>query len=724
MRVAIVHNRDPSGVINVFGPQNRERYNPKTVERVAAALESGGHTVRVIDGNMHVIEQLRDFMPRVMTHERPGMVFNMAYGIQGVSRYTHLPAMLEMLGVPYVGSNPMAHGLALDKVIAKILFENAGLPTAKFWNFATADDEFDDLTFPVIVKPKMEAVSYGVQIVNDKKALQEAVAFLIEEFKQHVLVEQFIAGREFAIGLLGNGDPEVFPIVEIDLEGDPDAIQSADEKLRQPRAKICPADLSPKKTADLIAVAKRAFRSLDLYDFARVDLRMDKKGKPFILEINSMASLGMTGTYVYGAQTAGYTYESLVNRILDVAAVRYFGQDYAGGSTAATQPTAPAMPRSVSARVRSFLRSNTSTIEDNLRRMVDMRTPPQEVDHVNAFGEWLSGQMKQLGFKEDTYPGVNVGLVRYFTNHDGDTNDVLLLSHLDTASDDDHIAFREEGTRLYGTGSAESKGGIAVALAALRALRFARALSRVKCAFLVTTDETINGARSRPIVEELAPKSKHVIGLKAGDLDGGVVVSRSGRATYRIATEYGRTKRPPTPAKVLKHFFNRLMAVQRMTSAKAGVRVGITRVDVDATFGRLPKRAEAGISVRFEKRKGAEALERRVKAVAGEKPVAGMSLEVSGRIRRPPMERTRANDTFFAEVSEIANRLNSPVSAVHRPSSSDICFAPSSTPKIDGMGPLGAGERTREEYVLRNSLIDRAALLAMVIRYCATGATP
>jgi D-alanine-D-alanine ligase len=140
VRVAVIHNRDRDGVINVFGPQNRELYNPKTVERVAAALETGGHSVRVVDGNMHLVEQLHDFMPKVIEGQRPGMVFNMAYGIQGVSRYTHLPAILEMLGVPYVGSNPMAHGLALDKVIAKIVFQSAGLPTPKFWNFASADD--------------------------------------------------------------------------------------------------------------------------------------------------------------------------------------------------------------------------------------------------------------------------------------------------------------------------------------------------------------------------------------------------------------------------------------------------------------------------------------------------------------------------------------------------------------------------------------------------------
>ena len=278
MRVAVIHNRDRAGVINVFGPQNRERYNPETVERVAASLEKGGHTVRIIDGNMHLIEQLRDFLPEVREGERPGMVFNMAYGIQGVSRYTHLPAILEMLGVHYVGSNPMAHGLALDKVIAKIVFQSSGLPTPGYWNFASADDRFEDLVFPVIVKPKMEAVSYGIRVVDNERDLRDAVKLIIDEFQQHVLVEQFIPGREFAVGLLGNGAPEVLPIVEIDLEGDPEAIQTADNKLTTPRSKICPAELADEKAGEMRELVQHAFRSLDLFDFARVDLRMDADG--------------------------------------------------------------------------------------------------------------------------------------------------------------------------------------------------------------------------------------------------------------------------------------------------------------------------------------------------------------------------------------------------------------------------------------------------------------
>ncbi|MHC4406653.1 MAG: D-alanine--D-alanine ligase family protein, partial [Planctomycetota bacterium] len=418
---------------------------------MAAGLEGGGHTVRVIDGNMHLVEQLRDFMPRVLEGQRPGMVFNMAYGIQGVSRYTHLPAILEMLGVPYVGSNPMAHGLALDKVIAKIVFQNAGLPTPGFWNFASADDQFEDLVFPVIVKPKMEAVSYGIEVVDNEADLRAAVKHIIDEFQQHVLVEQFIPGREFAVGLLGNGPPEVLPIVEIDLEGDPDAIQTAGDKLQKPRDKICPAEIPEEKAEEIRSLVRHAFQSLQLSDFARVDLRMDAEGNLYILEINSMASLGLTGTYVHAAKTAGYTYASLVNRILDVAAMRYFGRDYAADA-AEHGAEGKAKPEKLSTRVRSYLRAQAPTIEDAVRLMVEFRTPPHEVEWVNALGEWLTAQFKQLGFSVRSIPRVDVGNVLYFYNHEDDERDVLLLGHLDTAIPaGGFVPFREVGSRIYGT---------------------------------------------------------------------------------------------------------------------------------------------------------------------------------------------------------------------------------------------------------------------------------
>lgn len=716
MRVAIVHNRDQEGVINVFGPQNRERYNPRTVELVASALERGGHTVRVMDGNMHIVEQLLEFMPRVIEGERPGMVFNMAYGIQGVSRYTHLPAMLEMLGVPYVGSNPLAHGLALDKVIAKVVFANAGLPTPRFWNFASPDDRFDDLVFPVIVKPKMEAVSYGIQVVDNEDDLRDAVKELIAEFQQHILVEQFVAGRELAIGLLGNGDPEVFPIVEIDFGGDPNAIQTAQDKLREPLGKICPADLPNEQTAELRALVKRAFNSLGLFDFARVDLRLDAAGKPYILEINSMASLGRTGTYVHAAKVAGYSYDELINRILEVATVRYFGLDYLAEGK---ESVSAAKPGKLSARVRSYLRSQADTIEETLSRMVEMRTSGRESERVNAFGEWLTAQLKQMGFSAQIYPRGEVGNILYFANHQDDEDDVLLLSHLDcVTAEGSFVHYREEGNRLYGTGIAESKGGIAVALAALRALRFTRVLRRIKCGFLLTTDDTVNGVQGREFVEHHTRRARHVIGLKAASPDGELVISRSGRGTYRLETAYRRRGESATAAHVINHLFRRLRALHQLSDPAAGVYVDVRRITVDAPFGRLPDTAEATVTVRFNRPEDGQALDEKVRALAKERSKAGIRLQVLGRIRRPPMVPGEASQRFFEEIEGLGNRLHMKLTPAHRWHSSDLCFAPPEVAKIDGMGPIGFEERTEGEHILRNSLVDHAALLALVIHHC------
>ena len=721
MRVAVVHNRrNPAGtgVINVFGPQNRETYNPRTVELVARALEHGGHTVRVIDGNMDVIEALKDFMPRVMAGERPGMVFNMAYGIQGVSRYTHLPAMLEMLGVPYVGSGPMAHGLALDKVIAKIMFTNNGLPTPGFWNFASPDDHFEDLVFPVIVKPKMEAGSYGIRVVDNWDDLREAVATIVNEFQQHVLVEQFVSGREFTIGLLGNGDPEVLPITEIDLRGDPDAIQMSEEELRNPLDKLCPAPLSDELRGELEQLSRRAFQALDLKDFARVDLRMDAKERPYILEINSMANLGRTGTYVHSAQVAGYTYESLINKMLDVAAVRYFGLDYEESARASEAMRSGRGGESASARIRTYLRGETTTTEDALQRLVNVPTPTDEVEAIEGLGTWLAGQFRQIGFSGRDIPRVNVANVRYWKNHDGDTNDLLLLAHLDTASDEPAVRYRVEGNRIYGTGVAECKGGIVVALAALRALRFARRLRRLRVGVLLTSDGMRSGAAARQLIEDAARESRHVLGLKAADLDGSIVTSRSGRSTYRLEVAPRRgARRQPAPHDVITYFCRRVLALLALENPEGGIRVGITSMDVDAAFGSLPERAQVGVTVRFNDPEASAAVDGEVRRIARERSVPGLQLAVSGGERRPPRQ-SDADQPLYERAAGIARRLNLRIGAVHRWSSADVGFVPADVPALDGLGPIGSGERTADEYVLRSSLVERAVLLANLMLEC------
>nr|MBC8181740.1 D-alanine--D-alanine ligase [candidate division KSB1 bacterium] len=148
MKVAVIFNKEEikeSDVIYRFGMPTKERYKPKTIEMVASALEAGGHNVRIFEGNKQVITDLENFMPRVVAGERQGMIFNMTYGIQGQSRYTHIPAMLEMLGLPYVGSAPASHALALDKVLSKIIFLRYNLPTPEYWVFSNTEGDFSEV---------------------------------------------------------------------------------------------------------------------------------------------------------------------------------------------------------------------------------------------------------------------------------------------------------------------------------------------------------------------------------------------------------------------------------------------------------------------------------------------------------------------------------------------------------------------------------------------------
>jgi D-alanine-D-alanine ligase len=132
VKIAVVYNRDSQNVINLFGLPNREKIGLKTISRISEALRAGKHQVKAIEGDKDLIERLEEFMPKVLKAERPGLVFNLSYGIQGQARYTHVPSILEMVGVPYVGSGPLAHGLALDKVVAKMIFRQNDLPTPDF----------------------------------------------------------------------------------------------------------------------------------------------------------------------------------------------------------------------------------------------------------------------------------------------------------------------------------------------------------------------------------------------------------------------------------------------------------------------------------------------------------------------------------------------------------------------------------------------------------------
>lgn len=722
MKVAVIYNKkaDAEGVINVFGMQNQETYNPKTVERVAAALEQGGHNVRVIDGNINVIEQLQNFMPRVVQGEQPGMVFNMAYGLQGVSRYTHIPSLLEMLGIPYVGSSPAGHGIALDKVTTKVMVQAAGLPTAPYWVFYNTDQIPDDMPFPVITKPKMEAVSLGIQVIHDMESLKTAITDLVEQFKQPVLVEQFIPGREFAVGLLGNHNPEILPIVEIDLEGDENAIQSLTDKLKKPKGKICPAQIDDKLAEELRRLTRETFRVLGIYDFCRVDYRMDRDGNLYILELNSMASLGLTGTYVHAAKVAGYTYESMINRMLDVAVERYFGNQQMEQVAVAKTEGGESKKDPLRIRLRSFLRGNLVTMEDQLEKMVEINSFVENIEGVNSLGRWMANHLAQLGFNREVYPRAEFGNILYFSNHMESRNDILLVGNLDNPVDfEDFSGYVEERGRIYGTGVSRGKGGLAVMLSALKALRYTRSLKRVKCGILLISDDSKGGRSSRPVLQELAAKSKNIIGLSGAGLGGEVLTACYGSLQYSI--EVNRVKTQP----VLKSFSEKedpilfvtqkISALKKLNSDEEGTFVTLTGIDTRGVQSQPAYHAALSFLIRYRSPKQREKLEEQVHRIFELKNQETIRSHITKGLQRKPFLENGQTLELFNHIQHIAEVVEVRVKKADNGIASLLGNVPDGAAAVDGLGPVTGGYGTNSEYIVRDSLIDRSVLLAYLV---------
>lgn len=326
MKVAVVYNAKDGRVVNVFGLQNREWYPPETVALVSDALTGAGHEVRLIQGDRDLLAHLEGFLPRLAGSVPPGMVFNLALGIQGKCRYTHVPAALEMGGFAYTGSSPLGHTLALDKVVSKQIFIAAGLPTPAFAVMDGRGPFGHRLRYPLVVKPRSEAASMGIAVVHDEPSLREAVMNIRETFRQQALVEELIEGRELNVSVYGNSPPLTLPVLELLMEGVHPNIYTHELKFNHTGArisKVCPADLPPELAARLRDLAVRAFQALNLYDHARVDIRLDKADRPFLLEINSMVSINPASSFIHAAKAVGMSYNRLINAVLEAALERY-----------------------------------------------------------------------------------------------------------------------------------------------------------------------------------------------------------------------------------------------------------------------------------------------------------------------------------------------------------------------------------------------------------------
>ena len=702
---------DENDVINVFGMVTKEHYSIKTVEKVAKSLEKGGHSVKIIEGGMNFIDDMKDFMPRVVSGDRPGMVFNMAYGIQGQNRYTHVPAMLEMLGIPYTGSGPETHAVVQDKVMTKIVLQKNNLPTPGFWVFTSPEDTFDDLVFPVIVKPKMESTSMGMEVVDNWDDLRSAVTKQMEKYSQDSLVEQFIPGREFAVGLLGNGNNiEILPIVEMDLSGDPNRIQTITDKKETPVDKICPAPLTEEQTDEIKRISLAAFRKLGLNDFTRVDFRMSADGHFYVLELNSMASLGITGSYYAAAKTTGYTYDTLINKMLDVAALRYFGESHKHDESSENIESQP-----LHSVVKSHIRSHALSNEALLEQFVNVNSSVTNLEDVNKLGKMITARFSHLGFTVREHHEFDVGNMLYFTNHDSEENDVLLLCHTDTwYTNQDFTPFYKVGNKMYGSGIAESKGGLITMIAALKALRFARKLKKIKCGILIITDDSLGGRHSKQLVHDTAKISKNIIELKWGLLNGGIATSCSGVTRYHI--DLTHIRRPDETIKdVIPDMCKKVVAWKKISENHNDARITISEFRAITSFGRAPEHGQLSLESRYATPQQGQRFDSELRRISKKKDKTKLDIHISKIATRDPVEKSDNISKLYELIKKTAKESDIKIESMHRYATSSLCNILQDLPMVGSMGPIGSDHRTPNEHIYKDSLIDRSVLLALVL---------
>ncbi|MDH5635897.1 MAG: ATP-grasp domain-containing protein [Candidatus Bathyarchaeota archaeon] len=304
---------------------------PHTVELIKHGILATGHEYLFIEADENLVENLKAL--------KPDLVFNRAEGLRGDSRESHVPAILEMLGIPYVGSNVLTTAIGLNKAWAKKVLLYHGISTPKFY-VCKSDQEAERIRegFPYILKPNEEGSSIGIteeNLVHNKTQLRTRLKQMIEEYQQPILIEQFIQGREFSTGLLGrpSQNPEVLSILEIDFSKFPEVGgifgQRAKTVLDSLDHYICPAQIPKKLKTLLERLSISVWYALDVKDFARIDFRMNDKEEFFFLEINPLPGMDFDteendlSFYPYMAMKSGYTYDELIRRLLESACARY-----------------------------------------------------------------------------------------------------------------------------------------------------------------------------------------------------------------------------------------------------------------------------------------------------------------------------------------------------------------------------------------------------------------
>ncbi len=343
-RVAVIANMKGENSLSATegpGDAGAEFDKPETIQAIQNAIETDGHTTVFLNADATLPYRLQEFCPDIC--------FNIAEGLGGDAREAQVPALLEMLHIPYTASRVLANAVGLDKTMTKRIWHDHGLPTALFQEFVTGQEPLiDGLCFPMFVKPAREGTGMGMDggsIVYTEDELRCRVTWVINTYRQPALVETYLPGREFTIGVLGRSEAAQytplghiynsdgfhrFPVLEVDNHNTATpGVYGYKTKTLHPGdagvpAFICPADVDADLAQELHHLAVQAHLAIGAIDVSRVDFRLDANGRPHLLEINTLPGLtpGFSDLCVI-ANAEGIAYKDLILEILYLGASRF-----------------------------------------------------------------------------------------------------------------------------------------------------------------------------------------------------------------------------------------------------------------------------------------------------------------------------------------------------------------------------------------------------------------
>ncbi|HQH40943.1 MAG TPA: hypothetical protein PK825_04295, partial [Bacteroidales bacterium] len=298
----------------------------ETIEGIEQALRNAGfRTVR--------IGHIRNLVQRLSVGERWDMVFNIAEGMYGLAREAQVPCLLDAYRIPYVFSDSSVLALSLHKGLTKRVVRDAGIPTPEFTEIYAPDDiQSVNLPFPLFAKPVAEGTGKGItgsSRINSLEQLRSVCLHLLETYHQPVLVERYLSGREFTVGIVGTGEnARVVGVMEITLNGSASEIYSLFVKENYENFARYSVPEKEVQTA-CSRIALNAWRILGCRDGGRIDLKMDENGIPNFLEVNPLAGLNYKHSDLpLLCKLNGIDFQSLIEMIMNSALKRL--PEYAG----------------------------------------------------------------------------------------------------------------------------------------------------------------------------------------------------------------------------------------------------------------------------------------------------------------------------------------------------------------------------------------------------------